>query len=273
MDTTVVIVAFKSEKKIYHNLDKFNTSTKILIIENSGNLIMKNKIEKKYKNVEVIINKNQGYSQAVNLGARRTKSKYIFFCTPDNFIKKDIIQKLENFAKVLNDNFGILAVTDKKNRVAKITKIEKPWKKNEKGIGSFFMKKKVFSKINGFDENFFLYVEDRDFVERLVKANFSFYKVPLTFKDTKGSHDKKFNQQILINKNWHFMWSKFYYNKKKYGYLISLLITFPYLMWAFIKKAQYVNNKKYSEIYNARINGIINGYLLKKAWFRPNLSR
>ena len=271
MNTTVVIVAFKSEKKIYHNLDKFNASTKIIIIENSGNFNMKNTIEKKYKNVEVIINKNQGYSQAINLGAKRTKSEYIFFCTPDNFIKKDIIKELENFAKVLNNNFGILAVTDKKNKVTKITKVKKPWKKIEKGIGSFFMKKKVFSKINGFDENFFLYVEDRDFVERLVKANFSFYKVPLTFKDTKGSHDKTFNHQILVNKNWHFMWSKFYYKKKQYGYLIALLITFPYLVWASIKIIQHINNKKYFEIYKARINGLINGYFLKKAWFRPNL--
>ena len=273
MNTTVVIVAFKSEKKIYHNLDKFNTSTKILIIENSENFTMKNRIEKKYKNVDVIINKNQGYSQAVNLGARYAKSKYLFFCTPDNFIKKNITKKLEDFAKLLNDNFGILVVTDENNKVNKITKVQKPWKKKELGIGSFFMKKKVFSKISGFDENFFLYVEDRDFVERLVKAKFSFYKVPLSFKDTKGSHDKKFNHQILVNKNWHFMWSKFYYKKKQYGYLISLLITFPYLVWASIKIIQHINNKKYFEIYKARIDGLINGYFLKKAWYRPNLNK
>jgi len=273
MSTTVIIVAFKSEKKIYHNLDKFKTAKKIIVIENSENIIMKNKIEKKYKNVEVIINKNQGFSQAANLGARYAKSKYIFFCSPDNFIKKNTIKKLEDFAKLLNNNFGILVVTDEKNKVTKLTKVQNPMGKKTMGIGSFFMKKNVFSKISGFDENFFLYVEDRDFVERLFKAKLSFYKVPLSFKDTKGSHNKKFNHQILVNKNWHFMWSKFYYKKKQYGYLISLLITFPYLVWASIKIIQHINNKKYFEIYKARINGLINGYFLKKAWFRPSLSK
>lgn len=273
MNTTVVIVSFKSEKKIYNNLNKFRTAAKVLIIENSENFIMKKKIEKKFQNIEVIINKNQGYSQAINLGARRAKSKYIFFCTPDNFVKKNTIEKLENFARLLNDKFGVLSLTDYKNRVSKITKVRKPWKEYEPGIGSFFMKKKVFSKISGFDEKFFLYVEDKDFIKRLVEAKFLFYRVPLTFKDTKGSHNKKYDQQILINKNWHFMWSKFYFYRKLYGYLISILITSPYLVWALIKTIQYINNPKKSEIYKARISGLINGYFLKKAWFRPNLDK
>ena len=33
MSTTVIIVAFKSEKKIYQNLDKFKTAKKFLLLK------------------------------------------------------------------------------------------------------------------------------------------------------------------------------------------------------------------------------------------------
>ena len=35
---------------------------------------------------------------------------------------------------------------------------------------------------------------------------------------TSSSH-KKFNNEILINRNWHFSWSKFYFLKKSKLYL------------------------------------------------------
>ncbi len=273
MNTTVVIVSYKSDKKIYHNLDKFDKSINVLIIENSKDLHLKRIIEKKYKNVKVKLNENKGYAQGANLGAKLTKSKYIFFCSSDNFIKKNTIKKLEYFAKQMRDNFGILAVTDKKESVSKITNVKKPWKKKENGISCFLIKRKNFFKISGFDENFFLYCEDRDFTERLVKAKLSFYKVPLTFKNKIGSHSKKYDYQILLNKNWHFMWSKFYYKRKQYGYIIALLITMPYLANSCIKVIQFINNPKNSRIYIARINGLINAYFLKKAWYRPNLTK
>ena len=58
MNTTVVMVSFKSEHLIEQNIKRYDENTKILIIENSQNLSLKNEIEKKYKNVEVVLNKN-----------------------------------------------------------------------------------------------------------------------------------------------------------------------------------------------------------------------
>ena len=64
MNTTVVMVSFKSEHLIEQNIKRYDENTKILIIENSQNLSLKNEIEKKYKNVEVVLNKNSGFGQA-----------------------------------------------------------------------------------------------------------------------------------------------------------------------------------------------------------------
>lgn len=273
MNTTVVIVSYNSDEKVFYNLDKFNHSTEIIIIENSNDHVLKDEIERNYKNVRVIMNENKGFGQAANLGAKIAKNKYIFFCSPDNFIENNTIQKLEEFTKEVDDYFGVLVVNEEGSAVSKLTEVKMPWRKTEKGIACFFVKKEIFLKISGFDENFFLYCEDKDLSERLVKAKFPFYKVPLTFKNGKGSHNKKYNYQISINNNWHFMWSKFYYKRKQYGYLIALLITLPYFANSCIKVVQFLNNPKNSRIYIARINGLINAYFLKKAWFRPNLTK
>ncbi len=271
MNTTVVSVSYKSNEKIFFNLDKFEESTEVIIIENSNDYILKEKIEKKYKNVKIILNENKGYAQAANLGAKIAKNKYIFFCSPDNFIEENIVKKLEDFAKEMDDNFGVLVVNEQDRAVSKLTSVKKPWSKKENGISCFLIKKETFLEISGYDENFFLYCEDRDFVERLIKAKFSFYKVPLTFKNGRGSHNTKYNYQILVNNNWHFMWSKFYYKKKQYGYLIALTITLPYLFYAIIKMIQNINNLENLRIYHARISGLINGYFFRKAWYRPDL--
>ena len=79
MEITVVIVSYKSEHLIFKNIEKFNKNTQILVIENAEDKLLKKQIEKRYRNVKVILNKNSGFGQAANLGAKLSKTKYIFF--------------------------------------------------------------------------------------------------------------------------------------------------------------------------------------------------
>ena len=78
-----------------------------------------------------------------------------------------------------------------------------------------FVNRNKFLKIGGFDENFFLYYEDIDLQLRFLKANEKVFKIEVYFQHLYGSHDKKFNHEIEINRNWHYMWSRFYFIKKK----------------------------------------------------------
>ncbi len=52
MNTTVIIVAYKSEKIIEKNLNELDLNCKIIIIDNSYNEKVKSYIEEKYKNVK-----------------------------------------------------------------------------------------------------------------------------------------------------------------------------------------------------------------------------
>jgi GT2 family glycosyltransferase len=79
MDTTVIIVAYKSEHLIEKNINKFHKTNQIIVIDNSQDESLKKNIESKYKNVNVILNENKGFSQAANLGARYTDTNIYYF--------------------------------------------------------------------------------------------------------------------------------------------------------------------------------------------------
>ena len=267
MDTTIIIVSYKSEHLIEKNIDKFNKETKIIVIDNSQDENLKKNIEYKFKNVKVVLNENKGFGQAANLGARLAKTKYLFFCSPDNYVEKNIIDNLENISQNINDKFGLLILSDKDNFFEKKTII-----KETRGMSCFLTQKKNFLNLNGFDENFFLYYEDIDFVKRFLKMGYIVYQVPLKYSSLSGSHNKIFNYPIEINRNWHYMWSKFYYRKKHWGYLYSLITTLPYFIRSLIKTIIYIKNPKKKDIYFARVSGLYNSYILKKSWFRPKIN-
>ena len=265
MNTTVIIVAYKSEKIIEKNLNELDLNCKIIIIDNSYNKNFKSYIEEKYKNVKVILNDNKGFGQAANLGANLANTEYIFFCSPDNFIEANTVYKLEQTANKYK-NFGLLILTDEKSKEVEIIQVDK-----EVGMSSFFTKRTNFIKLSGFDENFFLYYEDVDLVKRYLNNNLSIYKVPITFKNNHGSHDHIYNLEIEINRNWHYMWSKFYFSRKHNNYLLSFFINLPYLLRSVLKIILNYKNKEKKVKYIARINGLINGYQSRPSWYRPKI--
>ena len=79
-------------------------------------------------------------------------------------------------------------------------------------------KKKIIQ--NGmFDENIFLYLEEIDLCRRLRNAK---QKIFITKKSKVfhlGARSSNLGLEFDKCRNWHWMWSKFYYNKKYKGFL------------------------------------------------------
>jgi N-acetylglucosaminyl-diphospho-decaprenol L-rhamnosyltransferase len=69
------------------------------------------------------------------------------------------------------------------------------------------------------------------------------------------------------------MWSKFYFNKKHYGYLYSLTKVFSNLISAKVKFFYYLLtfNSYKRKIYMMRYLGLINSMIGKKSWYRPKI--
>ena len=86
-----------------------------------------------------------------------------------------------------------------------------------------------------------------------------------------GSHNEIYNDQVEINRNWHYMWSMFYYKKKHYGYFYAFITTLPILIRSLIKVMINFKKPKKKDIYLARFKGLYNSYKLKKSWYRPRI--
>ena len=132
------------------------------------------------------------------------------------------------------------------------------------------LNKKKIIKVGLFDENIFLYLEEIDLCRRVKQAN---HKIFIT-KEAKVTHlgakSSNIGDEFEKCRNWHWMWSKFYFNKKHSGYLISIIKIFPNLISASLKFFLYFilfqAHKK--NIYKMRILGIYNSLIGKKSYYR-----
>ena len=87
------------------------------------------------------------------------------------------------------------------------------------------------------------------------------------------SVEEERNFELEKSRNWHWMWSTFYYHKKYKGYIFALIITFPKLASSFIKTIFYqlIFDTEKKNIYFCRMSGILNSMFGKKSWYRPSL--
>ena len=69
------------------------------------------------------------------------------------------------------------------------------------------------------------------------------------------------------------MWSKFYFYKKHYNFVLAYIVTLNHFFSALIKLCvfKFTDRKKYLK-YKYRASGLINSYLGKKSWKRPDIN-
>ena len=125
-----------------------------------------------------------------------------------------------------------------------------------------------FKDKNFFDENFFLYLENDDLCLRVKQKNEFIYIVKNSLINHKGGIGSDGSLEYL--RNWHWMWSKFYFNKKHYGFFSAILKTFYNLISACFKFFIYsmIFNSHKKRFYKMRICGIYSSILGKKSSYR-----
>lgn len=271
----ILSVSFKSEHIITNFLKQFDKRFRITLVENSNNVLFKNNLEKKFKNLNVILSGNNlGFGKAFNLGIKNINSRYVLHLNPDAKINYQNIKKLFYFLKK-NSSAGIVSPREilKKNNNKNIIKNNQFFFEVE-SVKGFVMMLNVKNciKTNFFDENFFLYMEEIDFCKRLKLLNKKIYLLNNAEAMHIGgkSHDPIYNFQMELQRNWHFMWSLYYFNKKHYGVLFAIKVTVKRFISSFFKKYFYLmlNNKKKHLIYKYRFDGLLNSYLNNRSFLR-----
>jgi GT2 family glycosyltransferase len=227
---TIVIILYEEKYELIdrclENLRNFD----IIIIDNAGNIKLKDKVQKKYKILNYILNsKNVGYSKAINEGINLCGSEYIFVFQADCIMDEENIKKLMN-AYIKYDNCFLVSPTyynfDSKLSYNGGTLPER--KLGNKTIqlegdicvdtivtAAYLFKKKDMVDINFFDENFFIYYLDFDICRKAKNQKKSIIQV----YNSKAQHIhgnlkvKNLFKKIFL-KNYHFTFDELYYYYK-----------------------------------------------------------
>lgn len=274
---TFIIVTYKSHNVIEDCLKTIPYFSKKIIIENSNDFFLKKKLENKFNNIEVILSKNNGYSVSNNIGLKMTDTEFAYILNPDARFRKNTFLNLIKDLKKL-DNFAIVSPIS--------SNIEKPnYYKNQiehedknflsvNFIDGFSMliNMNKFKDNIFFDENFFMFLEATDLCKRKKDQGEKLYIVKSSIIDHlhETSVDNQFKNEIEILRNWHWMWSKVYFNKKYNGQIKTLFATLPSLIRTTLKfiTCLFLMKNKKAKIYKSRMSGIFNGLLGADSWYR-----
>ena len=234
---TIIIPSYRSKYLVLSHIKNLYKKYKIIIVENSYDQSLKEIIKKKYKNVDIFLKKNIGYGSAVNFASKKVKTKFFFVMNPDVKLKSNTLKNLINVAKNI-PHFGAIGPINL-NQKKKYKNIIVERKKLI--AAAMLLQTGTFKKINGYDENFFLYYEDDDFFTRCNSLKLKLYLITNSLFDhvkyqkkintlnlhstTFSNYDEK--KSTFVVGGWHGQWSKFYFIKKHNGLFIALLKCFP----------------------------------------------
>ena len=273
---TIGIVSYKSEKIIFNCLKSIKKIKKIIIFDNSNDHILKKSIIRKYPNIKVYLSKkNLGYGGGNNIILKKSKTPLVFLLTPDVILKKNCEKNLLNTLKKIKKNFSILSPISRDKNYGFESKdilIKKDYFEVDfvKGFAMLVNKKKIINA-GMFDEKIFLYLEEIDLCKRLKLTN---QKIFIT-KSSKVYHygAKSCNIGFEYEKcrNWHWMWSQVYYQKKITNLFFVYLKFIPIVLFQLFKILLYsiTFNQNKKIIYMFRFSGAYNSLIGKESWYRP----
>ena len=288
---SVIILTYKTELDILEKcLSSIDSNIKILLIENSDKFINENQIKNNYKNVSIFCTgSNLGYGGGNNFGLNKVDTKYALILNPDIICDKEYFNNLKKYLNsevnfdiigsqyLDNENYAPAGFFDNKLKL-KDAKYDSELSlyKIDWVVGcSMLINLEKFNNKSIFDENFFLFFEEFDLCKSLNRENkkvFSSSKLIVNHLGYKSSTVINNEEGLLKLRNWHYMWSYFYYHKKNDGYLKALQVSAGKLMRSFIKIIFFsiIFNRKKKINYLFRFLGLLNSMLGKKSYFRIN---
>ena len=181
---TIIIVLYRENYKLLSNtLDKIRDFRKI-IIDNSNNVELKNKVEANFEIEKYILNKkNIGFSSGYNQGVKLCKTDFCLILGPDCIIDSKSVIKLYEKLTLNKDCFLTASTSYNENNQLtysggllpengeKVFPIELEGDicvENTLGACMFF-RKKDFIEIGLFDEIFFIFFSDDDLCREIKK--------------------------------------------------------------------------------------------------------
>tara|TARA_Y100000741_G_scaffold362045_1_gene347096 strand:- start:3621 stop:4517 length:897 start_codon:yes stop_codon:yes gene_type:complete len=267
MDISIVIVNYNVKEYIIsciqsiYKHSKSSINFEIIVVDNNSRDDSVSKLKKEFPKINLIENDfNYGFSLAANQGAKICTGEFLLILNPDTLFVEDSLNKLYEYAKnknklgaigpaiisedgsfqqsfwrdpsIINTFFSITHLdyfNFKKNY--KNRKISNPTKVDTISGGVFFLKRKVFRKLGGFNGDLF-WMEDIDFCVRLRRLGYSVNYFPLTKIIHFIGKSVETNYQVAITNQ---LISKIKYFKIHHSRLSSGIISFLILFVCLVK--------------------------------------
>ncbi|GAB1856631.1 hypothetical protein MHTCC0001_14660 [Flavobacteriaceae bacterium MHTCC 0001] len=208
VDISVIIVNYRSWKHLKNCLESLKKieqdefSFEVIIVDNNSNDNQLNHFLDNFPDFKFVQNTgNYGFSNGNNLGESIAKGTFLLFLNPDTIVSTHALNVLIKQAKEYDD-YGIMACTKLNNdgkpekeirffpklstllgisrvlhRLANKQRINLKYSTDKLTVfpdwvsGSIiFMSRKWFEKINGWNEDYWLYLEDVDLCKRITNA-------------------------------------------------------------------------------------------------------
>ena len=193
-ELTIQIVLYEETKEIIFKCLEHLKNFKILILDNSNNIKLRDQILNKFDIKEyIILNKNLGYSKGHNYLSNKVDTKYLLILNADCQIdEKNIKNLLQSFTKyqdcglmsptTFNDKFeqsynGGLFFENQNQ--CEITEISGDTCFETVLGAAMLIEKKLFIDLGKFNENMFLFFSDYDLCKKIRKSNKSVIQTKL----------------------------------------------------------------------------------------------
>lgn len=200
---SIIIVNWNSGVQAKTCIDSLNEQCPVIVVDNASTDDSQNAVAKLPGVTVVQSDQNLGFGKACNLGAQHASSDFLLFLNPDTAVYPGTLdQALAFMQDAAHADVGICGVqlVDESNRVSRsCARFPTPsgfaahafgvdrvfprsghfmaeWAHDstrdvDHVIGAFFMvRRELFESLNGFDERFFVYLEDLDFSYRARQA-------------------------------------------------------------------------------------------------------
>jgi N-acetylglucosaminyl-diphospho-decaprenol L-rhamnosyltransferase len=276
---SVIMVSYMTGPALFEAIKHVILDTKIselIIIDNGNPEQVREKLfllVKSYGHIKVKTGHgNIGFSKGCNYGAKVASGNYLLFLNPDALITKNSATKLMNLGKNLKrpwitggkliNSRGEEQRGSRRGEVTLFSSLLTVLHLGKKTIhqennplpngaipcsavsGALLMiDKSSFQIINGFDEDFFLHVEDLDICKRAIKKGGDVYFLPNATAMHYGATSDIKKIKVELQKLNGF--KKYFIKHRKYKLEIILIyISLPFMALYFLYKATFSSDKK-----------------------------
>jgi GT2 family glycosyltransferase len=281
--------------------------SEIIVVDNASSDDSCEMMKDKFPNIKLIENAtNLGFPKGNNIGVAQAKGEYICILNPDTVVAEDTFAKILNSKfQIPNSQLGIIGckLIDGTGNFLPESKrgVPTPWvaftkifglykisnyfgkyyaqhlSENQSGkvdilVGAFMMmKRELYLKVGGFDENCFMYSDDIDLsylVLKTGKSNYYFhetsvihYKGESTVRD--GTYMKRFREAMQFFYKKHFKKSSFF----------DVMMQVGSFVFSLLKKNQQKNKQRTIDEYVVFSKAELDFKLSKKVTYLTDLNQ